>query len=149
MEGSQHELEELLPLVTVNQATYLGLEDEIGTIDLGKWADIVIMDPDLKIKQTIVKGKQFMKVNYNSIKIHVVSDYESMSEKAASLLAAQVTLKNNSVLGLATGSTPEGMYAHLIGLFNNDQVDFSEVTTFNWTSTMPWIHPTSKVTRTI
>ena len=57
MEGSQHELEELLPLVTINQATYLGLEDEIGKIDLGKWADIVIMDPDLKIKQTIVKGK--------------------------------------------------------------------------------------------
>ncbi len=41
-----------------------------------------------------------MKVNYNSIKIHVVSDYESMSEKAASLLAAQVDPEEQFCIGV-------------------------------------------------
>lgn len=39
-----------------------------------------------------------------------VKDYEDMSRKAANLIMAQVTLKPDSVLGLATGSTPIGTY---------------------------------------
>jgi glucosamine-6-phosphate deaminase len=72
-----------------------------------------------------------MKINYNSITIYVKDSYEDMSLKAARMLAAQVTLKSDSVLGLATGSTPEGMYKELVRMYENDEVDFSEVTTFN------------------
>ena len=42
-------------------------------------------------------------------------DYEDMSRKAANLIMAQVTLKPDSVLGLATGSTPMGTYQQLSG----------------------------------
>ena len=43
------------------------------------------------------------------MRVIVVKDYEEMSEKAAELVAAQMTLKPNSILGLATGTTPIGM----------------------------------------
>ena len=41
------------------------------------------------------------------MKIYVTEDYQAMSRKAANILSAQVILKPTSVLGLATGSTPE------------------------------------------
>lgn len=68
---------------------------------------------------------------YNNIKIFIMDDYEAMSEKAASLVAAQMILKNNSVLGLATGSTPEGMYRKLVEKYQQQQIDFHEVMSFN------------------
>lgn len=55
------------------------------------------------------------------------SDYEELSRRAAEFVAAQITLKPDCVLGLPTGSTPVGMYAHLA----EKGIDFSEVTTFN------------------
>lgn len=55
------------------------------------------------------------------------NNYEEISQKAAELVAAQITLKPNCVLGLATGSTPIGMYKRLAEM----NLDFSEVTTFN------------------
>lgn len=61
------------------------------------------------------------------MRIVVCKDYEEMSEKAAEIVRAQVALKPNSNLGLATGSTPVGMYKYLAE-WNGD---FSEVTTFN------------------
>jgi len=63
--------------------------------------------------------------------IVVVKDYNEMSYQAAQIIAEQITKKRNSVLGLATGSTPEGMYKELINLNQEDKVDFSEVITFN------------------
>jgi len=54
-----------------------------------------------------------------------------MSKAAALLVAAQLQLKPNCVLGLATGSTPEGMYAKLAEMFQNGEVDFASATTFN------------------
>lgn len=65
------------------------------------------------------------------MKIFVVDDYHQLSAKAAAIVAGQVILKNNAVLGLATGSTPEGMYAQLAQMYRNAAVDFSAVTTFN------------------
>jgi glucosamine-6-phosphate deaminase len=47
------------------------------------------------------------------------------------MILSQVTLKPNSVLGLATGSTPIGMYENLVKLNKNGDIDFSEVRTFN------------------
>ena len=42
--------------------------------------------------------------------LYEVKDYEEMSRKAAAVIAAQVVLKPDAVLGLATGSTPLGAY---------------------------------------
>lgn len=51
-------LEQLLPLVTINQAKYLKIEAEKGSLAVGKDADIVIMDKAFNIKTTIVKGNK-------------------------------------------------------------------------------------------
>lgn len=58
-------------------------------------------------------------------------DYHDMSRKAAAILAAQVLLQPASVLGLATGSTPLGIYRQLISWYEQGDVDFSAVTTIN------------------
>lgn len=65
------------------------------------------------------------------MKIIVEENYEKMSNRAALLLASQIHLKENSKLGLATGGTPMGMYNKLIEMYNEDEVDFSQVMTFN------------------
>lgn len=72
-----------------------------------------------------------MKKTYKGMTIYVMDDYEQMSEKAASFIVAQVMIKPESVLGLATGSTPEGMYKSLVQRYKAHDVDFSETTTFN------------------
>lgn len=59
------------------------------------------------------------------------TDYEDMSRKAASVIAAQVVLKPESVLGLATGSTPIGAYQELIRRHEAGELDFSQVSTYN------------------
>lgn len=65
------------------------------------------------------------------MKLIVVKDYEEMSDKAAQIIADQIKEKPDSILGLATGSTPEGMYAELVKMFENKEIDFSKITTFN------------------
>ena len=54
-----------------------------------------------------------------------------MCKLASRIFAAQITLKPDSVLGLATGSTPVGMYKELIQMYNEGRVDFSHVKTVN------------------
>lgn len=65
------------------------------------------------------------------MKIYKLKDYKSLSEKAAQIIASQLILKPDSVLGLATGSTPEGLYKELIKLYEENIIDFKDVTTFN------------------
>ena len=65
------------------------------------------------------------------MKIYVADDYKGMSRKAASILAAQISLKPRSVLGLATGSTPIGMYDQLVEWHKAGDLDFSAVRTVN------------------
>ncbi|MCB2360417.1 glucosamine-6-phosphate deaminase [Clostridium estertheticum] len=65
------------------------------------------------------------------MRIIVVDNYEEMSKKAALMVASQVMLKPDSVIGLATGDTPLGMYEELVKLYNKKEVDFKEVRTFN------------------
>lgn len=65
------------------------------------------------------------------MRILVCKNYDEMSKKAAQMILSQVTLKPNSVLGLATGSTPVGMYKQLVKMYNDKQIDFSEISTFN------------------
>ena len=57
--------------------------------------------------------------------------YEAMSRKAADILAAQIQLKPNCVLGLATGTTPIDAYQGLIKKYESGSLDFSEVRTYN------------------
>ena len=58
-------------------------------------------------------------------------DYEDMSRKAATIISAQVVIKPNCVLGLATGGTPVGTYKNIVEWYNNGDLDFSEVTSVN------------------
>lgn len=60
-----------------------------------------------------------------------VKSYEELSQKAANLIAAQITVKPNCVLGLATGSSPVGTYQKLIEYYKNGDIDFSTVTSVN------------------
>ena len=60
-----------------------------------------------------------------------VNSYEELSERAAGFIAAQITLKPDCVLGLATGTTPEGTYDDLISLYRKGLADFSRVRTVN------------------
>ncbi|MDE7250004.1 MAG: glucosamine-6-phosphate deaminase [Lachnospiraceae bacterium] len=65
------------------------------------------------------------------MKIIKAKDYNDMSRKAANIISAQVIMKPNCVLGLATGSTPIGTYAQLVDWYQKGDLDFSEVTTVN------------------
>lgn len=65
------------------------------------------------------------------MKIISAPDYESMSRKAANLISAQVILQPASVLGLATGSTPVGIYRQLADWYRKGDIDFSRVHTVN------------------
>lgn len=65
------------------------------------------------------------------MRIIEAKDYADMSRKAAHILAAQVTLKPESVLGLATGSTPIGTYDCLAEWCKSGDLDFSKAATVN------------------
>ncbi len=65
------------------------------------------------------------------MKIIEVSSYEKLSRDAANLIAAQVLVKPNCVLGLATGSSPLGTYAALAEKYRAGDLDFSQVTSVN------------------
>ena len=65
------------------------------------------------------------------MKIIRTKDYKEMSRKAANLISAQILLKPNCVLGLATGSTPIGIYDQLVEWYQKEDLDFSLVKTVN------------------
>ena len=65
------------------------------------------------------------------MKFVTVSNYEKMSRSAANIISAQVIIKPDSVLGLATGSSPLGTYNQLIKWYEKGDVDFSNVTSVN------------------
>ena len=58
-------------------------------------------------------------------------DYDDMSRKAAMIMAAQIAEKPDSILGLATGSTPIGLYKCLIKWYEEGALDFSAIRTWN------------------
>ena len=65
------------------------------------------------------------------MQVNIQPTYEAMSKTAAQLVADVLNTKPNAVLGMATGSTPLGLYQELVRLHQNQQLDFSRVTTFN------------------
>ena len=65
------------------------------------------------------------------MRIYKTTDYNAMSRKAANIISAQIIQKPESVLGLATGSTPIGAYQQLVKWYEEGDLDFSGITTVN------------------
>lgn len=65
------------------------------------------------------------------MKIYCGKDYKEMSRIAAKIIAAQIIMKPDCVLGLATGSTPVGAYENLVEWYKQGDLDFSQVTSVN------------------
>lgn len=65
------------------------------------------------------------------MKIFKVKNYDEMSKKAAAVIAAQIVTKPDSVLGLATGSTPIGTYEYLVKKYQEGELDFTGIKTAN------------------
>ena len=65
------------------------------------------------------------------MKFITVDSYEKLSRQAANIISAQVIIKPDCVLGLATGSSPIGTYKQLIEWYNKGDIDFSNVTSVN------------------
>lgn len=65
------------------------------------------------------------------MRIFCCEDYADMSRKAANVISAQMVMKPDSVLGLATGSTPIGTYDVLVSRYEEGDLDFSNITTVN------------------
>lgn len=65
------------------------------------------------------------------MEVIIKSDYDAVCDEATSIIHAAWKKKPNLVLGLATGSTPLGVYTRLIELYKKSKMDFSQVQTFN------------------
>lgn len=65
------------------------------------------------------------------MRIYQAKNYQEMSRKAANIISAQIIMKPDAVLGLATGSTPLGVYRQLIDWYNKGDLDFSEIRSVN------------------
>lgn len=65
------------------------------------------------------------------MKIIKAKDYYDMSRKAANIISAQIIMKPDCILGLATGSTPIGVYEQLVEWYGKGDLDFFQVTTIN------------------
>ena len=65
------------------------------------------------------------------MKFIIEKDYDKMSRSAADIFAEHIEQNPSCVLGLATGSTPEGLYACLVKDCSDGKISFSDVTTFN------------------
>ena len=67
----------------------------------------------------------------NNIKLHILSDYDAVSIKAAEIFASEVNRFPDSAFGFATGGTPVGMYKELVRLVAAGKLDLSKLTAFN------------------
>lgn len=87
----------------------------------------------IKNKVIIIKAVKNTerKINMKNIRIYKEKDYESVSRKAANLISAQVISKPDSILGLATGTSPLGAYHQLAEWCTKKDVDFSRVISVN------------------
>lgn len=65
------------------------------------------------------------------MKVIIVKDYDAMSEMASEIIANKIKEKNNAILGLATGSSPIGTYQRLVKKYQNGEISFKNVVTYN------------------
>lgn len=66
-----------------------------------------------------------------SMKVIKCENYQEMSNEAAKIVSELIKSKPDCVLGLATGSTPEGLYANLVSMYERHELDFSRVRSVN------------------
>ncbi len=67
---------------------------------------------------------------YN-VNIILANTYDEMSQLACNMVIEQINSKKDTVLGLATGSTPKGLYKHLVHKHQVEKIDFTNVVSFN------------------
>ena len=79
------------------------------------------------------------------MEVVITPNYNEMSKLAAQMVAELLNTKPNAVLGMATGSTPLGLYQELVRMYQRGQLDFSRVMTFNLDEYvgLPGNHPQS------
>ena len=79
------------------------------------------------------------------MKLIIVKDYEEMSLKASEIIIDLMKEKKNCTLGLATGSSPIGIYQNLIKKYEAKEISFKDVTTYNLDEycELPRSHPES------
>ena len=65
------------------------------------------------------------------MRIYKAKDYNDLSRKAANIISAQIIMKPDAVIGLATGASPIGTYKQLIEWYNKGDLDFSEIRSVN------------------
>ena len=65
------------------------------------------------------------------MKVIVVKNYDELSELGASIIAKLIKEKPNCTLGLATGSSPVGTYQNLIKAYQNGEISFKDVHSYN------------------
>ncbi len=65
------------------------------------------------------------------MEVLIYDNYDAMCAAAAAAVVETLNAKPNAVLGMATGSTPLGVYRELVRLHREEGLDFSQVTTFN------------------
>src|SRR6185312_12791142 len=65
------------------------------------------------------------------MEVFIFDDARAMSVVATKQVAEVLNAKPNAVLGMATGSTPLGLYQELVRMYQRRELDFSHVTTFN------------------
>ncbi len=65
------------------------------------------------------------------MKLILCKTYEEVSSAAADEICELLKMNPCCTLGLATGSTPVGMYRQLVRRYEKGEIDFSRVTTFN------------------
>ena len=65
------------------------------------------------------------------MKIIIVKDYVEMSKLAAEIIANKIKENDHAFLGLATGSTPIGTYQNLVKMYNEGEISFKNITTYN------------------
>lgn len=61
IEFTGESMEDVLPLLTMNPAKLIHAEEHIGSLEVGKDADILILDDDNNVETTFVKGKKIEK----------------------------------------------------------------------------------------
>lgn len=80
------------------------------------------------------------------MKIIIAKDYNDMSRKAANYLSAQIIMKSNAVIGLATGETPIGTYNQLVDWYEKGDIDFSEARTVNLVNIKDYLQNMNRAT---
>jgi glucosamine-6-phosphate deaminase len=65
------------------------------------------------------------------MKIIICKDYDEVSKKAASIVIKEINKNPELKIGLATGSSPIGLYNNLIEAYQKNKISFKDVVSYN------------------